>query len=67
MRSPSDITEKEYNEFFHHVSHFPGEPLLKFHNKVEGNVQYTSLLYIPKHKPYDLFHPDRQTRVKPIC
>ena len=64
MRNPSEITEQEYNEFFHHVSHFPGEPLMTFHNKVEGNIQYTSLLYIPKHKPYDLFHPDRQPRVK---
>ncbi|RST70253.1 molecular chaperone HtpG [Candidatus Aquarickettsia rohweri] len=63
-RNASDITEKEYEEFFNHVSHFPGKPWMTLHNKVEGTVEYTNLLFIPDSKPFDLFHPDRKTRVK---
>ena len=64
MRNASEITEKEYEEFFNHVSHFPGKPWMTLHNKVEGVVEFTSLLFIPDNKPFDLFHPDRKTRVK---
>ena len=64
MRNASEITEKEYEEFFHHVSHFPGKPWMILHNKVEGIVEFTNLLFIPDTKPFDLFHPDRKTRVK---
>ncbi len=64
MRNASEITEKEYEEFFNHVSHFPGKPWMTLHNKVEGVVEFTSLLFIPDSKPFDLFHPDRKTRVK---
>ena len=64
MRNVSEITEKEYEEFFKHVSHFPGKPWMTLHNKVEGIVEFTNLLFIPDSKPFDLFHPDRKTRVK---
>lgn len=64
IRSKSEITENEYNEFYHHISHSPDIPWLTLHHKAEGAVEYTSLLYIPSAKPYDLFHPDRQSRVK---
>lgn len=64
LRPKSEITDKEYKEFYKHVSHATDEPYLVLHNKLEGNVSYTSLLFIPGHKPYDLFHPDRKTRVK---
>ncbi len=64
IRNSSDITEKEYEEFFHHVSYFPGKPWLTLHNKVEGTLQYTNLLFIPDSKPFDLYHPDRKTKVK---
>lgn len=63
-RNASDITEKEYEEFFNHVSHSPGKPWMTLHNKVEGTVEYNNLLFIPDSKPFDLFHPDRKTRVK---
>ncbi len=63
-RSKAEITEEQYNEFYHHVAHLPDTPFLRMHNKVEGNIEYVSLLYIPSMKPFDLFHPDRKTRVK---
>ena len=63
-RSASEVTQKEYEEFFNHVSHFPGKPWLTLHNKAEGVIEYTNLLFIPDTKPFDLFHPDRKTRVK---
>jgi molecular chaperone HtpG len=64
MRNASEITTQEYDEFFKHVSHFPGKPWMTLHNKVEGAVEFTNLLFIPDSKPFDLFHPDRKTRVK---
>ncbi|MDF3047587.1 MAG: htpG [Candidatus Midichloriaceae bacterium] len=63
-RPKNEISEEQYNEFYHHVAHSPDSPWLKMHNKVEGTVEYTSLLFIPSVKPFDLFHPDRKTRVK---
>lgn len=64
IRNKNEITDEQYNEFYHHVAHLPDTPWLRMHNKVEGNIEYTSLLYIPSTKPFDLFHPDRTTRVK---
>lgn len=64
LRPKSEISPQEYKEFYKHVSYAPDEPYMVLHNKLEGNIAYTSLLFIPGHKPYDLFHPDRKTRVK---
>lgn len=63
-RQQSEVSNEEYEEFYHDISHSPDKPWMTLHNKVEGNINYTSLLYIPTNKPYDLFHPDRKTRVK---
>lgn len=60
----SDISEEQYKEFYHHVAHSPDEPWLTLHNKAEGVIEYTNLLYIPSIKPFDLFHPERRRRVK---
>jgi molecular chaperone HtpG len=57
-RSRSDISDEEYKEFFKHVTHDFSEPLDWSHNKVEGKLEYTSLLYIPKRAPYDLWNRD---------
>jgi len=57
-RSRSDISDEEYKEFFRHVTHDFSEPLDWSHNKVEGKLEYTSLLYIPKRAPYDLWNRD---------
>lgn len=59
-----EISAEQYQSFFKHISHLPGEPWMIIHNKVEGIVQYTNLLFIPSTKPFDLFHPDRKASVK---
>ncbi len=64
-QQPKDkITEEQYNNFYKHISHLPGEPYMTLHNKAEGVISYTNLLFIPSSKPFDLFHPDRKTSVK---
>ncbi|NDF12743.1 MAG: molecular chaperone HtpG [Proteobacteria bacterium] len=64
MRPKSDITEEQYNEFYRHVAHAGDTPWLTLHNKAEGTVEYTNLLFVPSKRPFDLFHPDRMCRVK---
>lgn len=64
MRPKNNITPEQYKEFYHHVSHLPDEPWMTLHNKAEGKLEYTSLLFAPSSKPMDLFHPDRKSRVK---
>ncbi len=59
-RSKSDISDDEYKEFYKHVSHDFEEPLQWSHNRVEGNNEYTSLLYLPKRAPFDLY--DRESK-----
>ena len=64
-RSKSDISDDEYNEFYQSVSQLgQDEPWMTLHNKAEGTIEYTNLLFIPSQKPFNLFHPDRDTQVK---
>ena len=63
-RPKAEVTDEQYNEFYRHVAHSPEKPWAIFHNKAEGKVEYTSLLYVPGIKPFDLFHPERHRRVK---
>ena len=56
MRSRSEISDSEYKEFYKHISHDFVDPVAWSHNKVEGRLEYTSLLYIPKRAPFDLFN-----------
>jgi molecular chaperone HtpG len=60
----SDISKEEYENFYKNISHLPGEPYMTIHNKAEGAIEYTNLLFIPGMKPFDLFHPDRKGSVK---
>jgi molecular chaperone HtpG len=64
MRNRSDISEEEYHEFYKHVSHDFEDPLAYVHNKVEGNNEYTALLYIPQRAPFDLWDRDQKHGVK---
>jgi molecular chaperone HtpG len=64
MRSKSDITDEQYQEFYKHISHMGDKPAITIHQKAEGALEYTTLLYIPSVKPFDLYHPDRARRVK---
>ncbi|HWK53609.1 MAG TPA: molecular chaperone HtpG [Hyphomicrobiales bacterium] len=57
-RPRADISDEEYQEFYKHVSHDFSEPLDWSHNKVEGKLEYTSLLYLPKRAPFDLWNRD---------
>ncbi|NQV57312.1 MAG: molecular chaperone HtpG [Rhodospirillales bacterium] len=63
-RARKDISEDQYREFYHHVGHVFDDPWLTMHNRAEGKVEYTNLLYVPSSKPFDLMHPDRKHRVK---
>lgn len=63
-RPKSDITDEQYREFYHHVSHLPGDPWLTIHMHAEGRLEYTGLLYVPDTPPFDLFDPARKHRVK---
>ena len=55
-RPRNDISEDEYKEFYKHISHDFDDPALWAHNKVEGKLEYTSLLYVPKRAPFDLWN-----------
>ncbi len=57
-RSRTDISDEEYTEFYKHVAHDYEAPLHWSHNKVEGKLEYTSLLYIPRRAPFDLWNRD---------
>ncbi|MCR4378025.1 MAG: molecular chaperone HtpG [Rhodospirillales bacterium] len=63
-RAAKDINEEQYKEFYHHSSHAFDDPWLTLHNRVEGVVSYTNLLYVPTHRPFDLFEPERKSHVK---
>lgn len=63
-RDKSEVSDEEYKEFYKHVGHDWEEPLTWAHNKVEGKTEYTSLLYIPKKAPFDLWNRDRQSGLK---
>lgn len=60
----SQIKEDEYKELYKHISHDFEEPLAWSHNKVEGKLEYTSLLYIPSHAPFDMWNRDRRHGLK---
>lgn len=63
-RDKSEISDEEYKEFYKHVGHDWEEPLTWAHNKVEGKTEYTSLLYIPKKAPFDMWNRERQHGLK---
>jgi len=54
-RSQSEITPQDYNEFYRHISNDYTDPLAYVHRKIEGRYEYTLLLFIPAHAPYDLW------------
>ncbi len=63
-RSRSDIKDEEYQEFYKHVSHDYNDALTWSHNRVEGKLDYTSLLFIPKSAPFDLYNRDTARGLK---
>lgn len=63
-QSKSEISDDEYKAFYKHVSHDYQDPLAWTHNQVEGKQDYTTLLYIPAHAPYDLWQADAKHGLK---
>jgi len=63
-RAAKDITAEQYKEFYHHSAHAFDEPWVTLHNRIEGVVSYTNLLFIPSVRPFDLFDPERKAHVK---
>ena len=59
-----DITQEQYSEFYRHTSHAYDEPWHVMHNKVEGTLNHTSLLFVPTAQPFDLFEAERKSHVK---
>ena len=64
VRTPSEVKEEEYNDFYKHVGHDFEEPLSHIHAHLEGRVEYSLLLYIPKKAPFDLWDRDRKHGVR---
>ena len=63
-RSKNDISEEEYNNFYKSLAYDTTEPLLRLHNRVEGNLEYSALLFIPSKAPFDLWDVQRQKGIK---
>lgn len=63
-RAKKDVTEEQYQEFYKAISNDYANPLTWSHNRVEGNTEYTQLLYIPGKAPFDLYHREKKAGVK---
>ncbi|MGY6213931.1 molecular chaperone HtpG [Methylolobus aquaticus] len=63
-KSKEDISDEAYNEFYKHVSHDFQEPWARLHSRVEGTNEYTLLLYVPAHAPFDLWDRDAKRGVR---
>ena len=63
-RQKSEISDEEYQEFYKHVSHDFADAMTWSHNRVEGKLEYTSLLYIPSKAPFDLWNREKPRGVK---
>ncbi len=66
-RSKDEVTEKEHEEFYRHISHDWNPPLTQLHKKFEGTTEYTALLYIPSKAPLDLFNPEAKHGIHLYC
>lgn len=64
LRNKKDISTEEYNEFYKHISHDYQAPLLNIHNRVEGKLEYISLLYLPSKPPFDLWNREQNYGLK---
>ncbi len=63
-RPKADITDEQYREFYKHVSHDFQEPLAWTHGRVEGRSEYTQLLFVPAHAPFDLWDRNQRGGIK---
>jgi molecular chaperone HtpG len=63
-RPKSDLKDEDYQAFYKHLTHDSEDARLWAHNKVEGNIEYTSLLYLPKRAPFDLFEREQKSGIQ---
>lgn len=64
MLPKSSITDEQYQEFYKHIAHDMENPLVWTHHKIEGNLDYSCLLYIPAYAPFDLWQRDTHHGLK---
>ena len=62
-RPKKDISEEDYTQFYRQIGAVYDEPFMTLHNSTEGMLNYTSLLFVPTSRPFDLFNPDRKSRM----
>ena len=60
LRTPKDVTEDDHKNFFSHLDHFGGEPLMNIHYSAEGTTEFKALLYLPSKAALDMFTPDQR-------
>ena len=63
-RQAKDVSDEQYAEFYRQSSHAFDTPWHVMHNRVEGKLNHTSLLFVPSTQPFDLFEPERKSHVK---
>jgi molecular chaperone HtpG len=63
-RPKSEVTEEQYQSFYHHVSHAFDDPWLTLHTRAEGKLDYSLLLFVPSSRPHDLFDPARKSALR---
>ena len=63
-KSPKDITEEEYKSFYNLIGSTFDSPYLTVHNKTEGTIEFTNLLFAPSSQPFDLFDPERKSKIQ---
>ena len=66
-KSPDEVTEEEYEEFYKHISHNWDKPMETLHKKFEGITEYDALMFIPSKAPFDLFRPERKHGMQLYC
>ena len=64
MQDKKELSQSDYDEFYKSLTYDFEGPLTQIHNRVEGKLDYTSLLYIPKKAPFDMWEPKRKGGVK---
>ena len=62
-RPRNEITDDQYSEFYKHISHGFDEPWHTLHFRAEGAIEYTGLMFIPTNRPFDLFQPERKSKI----
>ena len=63
-RPKSELTDEDYNEFYKTVGHDSEDPMLYLHTKAEGTQEYTTLFFVPKTAPFDMYQADYRPGVK---